>query len=63
MKIQDLEMAFPTLVRYIGLAMTVVLIFFSLAGFYLQAAPCFVAAGGMMLYKTVWNAAKEANDV
>jgi hypothetical protein len=56
---RDLDEAFPTLVRYSGWALTVVLIGFCLAGFYIQAAPGFVAAGGMLLYKTVRNAAEE----
>lgn len=52
-----LDAAFPTVVRYTGLALTCILVGFSLAGFYLQAAPGFVAAGGMILYKTVRDAA------
>ena len=58
MQIQHLDDAFPTVVRYTGLALTLVLVGFSLAGYYLQAAPGFVAAGGMILYKTVREAAK-----
>lgn len=54
----NLDHAFPTLVRYAGLVTTLVLIGFSLAGFALQAAPGFAAAGGMILYKTVHDAAK-----
>jgi hypothetical protein len=56
-----MEEAFPTLVRYAGLISTLVLIGFSLAGYAVQAAPGFVAAAGMLLYKTVHNAAKAAN--
>lgn len=56
--VDDFELVFPTLVRYIGLITTLVLIGFSLAGFYVQAAPGFVAAGGMLLYKTVHDAVK-----
>jgi len=51
--------AFPTIVRYVGLVTTVVLIGFSLAGYALQAAPGFAAAAGMLLYKTVHDAASE----
>lgn len=51
--------ALPTLVRYTGLVLTVILIGFSLAGYYVQAAPGFLAAAGMLVYKTVKNAAKE----
>jgi uncharacterized protein involved in exopolysaccharide biosynthesis len=59
-KVTDLDAAFPTLVRYTGLFLTVVLVGFSLAGYYVQAAPGFVAAAGMVLYKTVRDAAKDA---
>ena len=51
--------AFPTIVRYTGLVLTLVLVGFSLAGYYVQAAPGFVAAAGMVLYKTVKGAAEE----
>ena len=56
--IDTLDVAFPTLVRYIGLITTLVLIGFSLAGYVTEAAPGFVAAAGMILYKTVHNASK-----
>jgi hypothetical protein len=39
--------------------LTLVLIGFSLAGFYKEAAPGFVAAAGMILYKTVRDAAQQ----
>lgn len=55
------DAAFPVLIRYTGLLLTVVLVGFSLAGFYVQAAPGFVAAGGMILYKTVRDAARRDN--
>lgn len=55
---QWMDESFPTVVRWTGLVLTVVLVFFSLAGFYVEAAPGFVAAGGMLLYKTVHNAAR-----
>jgi hypothetical protein len=54
--------AFPVIVRYIGLLTTLILIGFCLAGHYVEAAPGFVAAGGMLLYKTVNDAAKSSND-
>lgn len=54
---KKIDEAFPTIVRYVGLITTVVLIGFSLAGYAVQAAPGFVAAGGMLLYKTVHDAA------
>lgn len=55
--VDKLEYTFPTLVRYCGLLVTLVLIGFCLAGYAIQAAPGFVAAAGMLLYKTVHNAA------
>jgi hypothetical protein len=59
--VDDLEYTFPTLVRYVGLLTTLVLIGFSLAGYAVQAAPGFVAAAGMLLYKTVHKAAQNGN--
>lgn len=59
MDIAKMDDALPTLVRYTGLVLTVILIGFSLAGYYVQAAPGFLAAAGMLVYKTVKNAAKE----
>jgi hypothetical protein len=58
LNLKALDAAFPTIVRYTGLGLTVVLVGFSLAGFYAEAAPGFVAAAGMILYKTVHDAAK-----
>jgi hypothetical protein len=57
--IDTLDLAFPTLVRYIGLITTLVLIGFSLAGHIQETAPGFVAAAGMILYKTVHEASKD----
>lgn len=59
--VDKLDYTFPTLVRYVGLLTTLVLIGFSLAGYAVQAAPGFVAAGGMLLYKTVHDAAKSSD--
>lgn len=59
--VDKLDYAFPTLVRYAGLISTLVLIGFCLAGFSVQAAPGFVAAAGMILYKTVHDAAKNVS--
>ena len=53
------DTAFPVVIRYTGLVTTLVLIGFSLAGFYAESAPGFVAAGGMILYKTVNDAAQK----
>jgi hypothetical protein len=54
--------AFPTMTRYLGVALTLVLVAFSLAGFYVQAAPGFIAAAGMILYKTVQGASAEPDE-
>lgn len=58
-KLNFFDDAFPVIVRYTGLIATLVLIGFCLAGYTAQAAPGFVAAAGMLLYKTVRDAAKE----
>lgn len=55
----SIDKAFPILVRFVGLITTLVLIGFSLAGYYVQAAPGFVAAAGMILYKNVRDAADD----
>jgi hypothetical protein len=60
--LETLDTAFPVIIRYTGLITTLVLIGFSLAGFYAEAAPGFVAAGGMILYKTVNDAAQRRSD-
>jgi hypothetical protein len=54
--------AFPTVVRYCGVALTVVLVFASILGHGLELAAGYVAAGGMILYKTVKGAAAENGD-
>lgn len=58
--------AFPTLIRYTGLVFTVVLITSTIVlavtgGIESAAAlsPGYVAAAGLILYKTVHNSAKE----
>lgn len=61
MKLKTYDEAFPVLVRYAGLISTLVLIGFCLAGYATRAAPGFVAAGGMILYKTVRDAARESD--
>lgn len=61
--LNELDDAFPIVVRFVGLITTVVLIGFSLAGFYVQAAPGFVAAAGMILYKNVRDAAEMREEV
>lgn len=60
MKRQQLDDAFPTIVRYTGLVLTVVLVGVGIAGYGLSViAPGFVAATGMVLYKTVKGAAED----
>ena len=57
MNLRQLDEAFPTLVRYTGLALTVGLVVAGLAGYGLSViAPGFVAATGMILFKTVKGA-------
>lgn len=51
--LEILDEAFPVIIRYTGLLTTLVLIGFSIAGYYAETAPGFVAAAGMILYKTV----------
>jgi hypothetical protein len=58
MDLEKVDEAFPILVHYAGLITTLILIGFCLAGFTAEAAPGFVASGGMILYKTVRDAAK-----
>lgn len=57
----ELDDWLPTLVRYSGWLLTLVLVGFCLAGYYVEAAPGFVAATGMVLYKTVRDAARNGN--
>lgn len=55
---QQLDEAFPTLVRYTGLILVIVLVVAGLGGYGLTViAPGFVAATGMILFKTVKGAA------
>lgn len=55
---KELDDAFPTIVRYTGLVLTVVLVIGTFLGYGTQLAAGYVAAGGMILYKTVRNAAQ-----
>ncbi len=48
----------PTIVRYVGLVATVVLIIALVLG-HTEVIPGFVPATGLLLYKTVKNAAEE----
>lgn len=55
---KKLDEIFPTVVRYLGCVLTIVLIVASLFGNNNYAAG-FVAAAGMILYKTVAQAARD----
>ena len=57
---EQFDDALPTVVRWAGFLTTLVLIGFCLAGYYIQAAPGFVAATGMILYKRVHDAHEAA---
>lgn len=52
-----LDDAFPTVVRYVGVVLTVGLVIGSVLGHGLELAAGYVAAGGMIFYKTVRGAA------
>ncbi len=54
----QLDDALPTLVRYVGLVLTVVLTLALVLG-HTEVTPGFVPAAGCLLYKTVKNAAAE----
>jgi len=60
-KVDDWNYAFPVVIRYTGLLTSLIHIGFCLAGYYIEAAPGFVAAGGMIAYKTVRDAAQKVN--
>ncbi len=57
-----LDEAFPTVIRYTGLVLTVVLVVFTIRGRGVDLAAGYVAAAGMILYKTVHNGAKEGGE-
>ena len=52
---------FPTVVHYSGWLLTIVLVIVCLFGYYVEAAPGFVAATGMILYRSVRDAARNGN--
>ncbi len=58
---KQLDDAFPTIVRYSGVLLTVVLVFASIFGHGIELAAGYVAAAGMILYKTVREAASNGN--
>lgn len=58
MRRQDFDDALPTVTRYTGLVITVVLVIFTILGNGLEVAPAWPAAAGLLLYKTVREGAK-----
>lgn len=59
----QLDDALPTVARYTGLVLTVVLTVALLLGVdYAQVAPGFVPAAGLLLYKVVKDAANDPDD-
>lgn len=56
---EQFDDAFPTVIRYTGLILTVVLVVFTIRGRGVDLAAGYVAAAGMVLYKTVRDGAKE----
>lgn len=61
MQRKDVDDALPTLTRYTGLVVTVVLIVLTALGHGLEVAPAWPAAAGLLLYKGVHNAGKNGN--
>jgi hypothetical protein len=57
LKREQLDDLFPTVVRYCGVLLTIVLVAASIAGHGVELAAGYVAAAGMVLYKTVREAA------
>ena len=57
MKRETLDAIFPTLVRYCGVVLAVVLVAASILGHGLELAAGYVLAAGMIAYKTVREAA------
>jgi hypothetical protein len=55
---RKLDDAFPTVVRYAGVLLTFILVAASILGHGLELAAGYVAAAGMVLYKTVRGAAE-----
>ena len=52
--------ALPTLVRYVGLVLTILLTLALVLG-HTEVTPGFVPAAGLLLFKTVKDAAQEPN--
>lgn len=58
---KQLDDAFPTVVRYCGVVLTIALVCASILGHGVELAAGYVAAAGMILYKTVKGAASNGN--
>lgn len=56
---ERLEASYPTVVRYTGVVLTVVLVIFTLRGHGVDLAAGYVAAATMMAYKSVRDGADE----
>lgn len=52
----------PTIVRYTGLVLTVVLVIFTIRGHGIDLTGGYVAATGLLLYKTFHDGAKGGDD-
>lgn len=53
---------FPIVVRYVGVALTIILVVASILGHGVELAAGYVAAAGMILYKTVREAARNGGE-
>lgn len=59
---RELDDALPTLIRYTGWIASIALLVATMLGHALEVAPGWPAATGMVLYKTVKNAANGNGD-
>ena len=53
---------FPIVVRYVGVMLTIFLVIASILGHGVELAAGYVAAAGMILYKTVREAARNGGE-
>lgn len=58
LSVGEMDVAFPTIVRYVGMLMMVAASVASGFGLYVEMAPVFLAASGAILYKNVAGAGK-----
>lgn len=59
---RQLDDAFPTVVRYCGVVLTIILVGATILGNGLELAAGYVAAAGMILYKTVRDASRNGDE-